>query len=317
MKKVSIIVPVYQVERFIGQCAKSLFEQSYKEIEYLFVDDCSPDNSVEVLRNILGNYPYKTEQVKIIKHDVNRGSGAARLTAMQQATGELIMFVDSDDYISHDCVELLVECQTRTDADIVDADYTVFTGDKMLKTVPAWVQLSDEKYIKATLIQNTVTHNLWARIFRRELFTNTGVNFVEGINLAEDYAIMGRIMLSAHRECLSKVVYYYRQNDYGTFADGISARHIDSFLRANSLVCDYIRKNDKDRRFRTAQDIGLLNVFFLATNAGKTKKDVMKLCGTPSNIIMKGIAILFGGKALRWAYLLIKKAYKACVLHIS
>ena len=317
--KVSILIPIYGVERFIGQCAKSLFEQTYKDIEYVFVDDCTPDNSVKVLEEVLADYSNRQAQVKIARHEKNRGLGAARLTGMQQATGELIMFVDSDDYIAENCVEYLVKRFVETDADIVDGAYATFSGDTILKTTKPWHHLSNEQYLKAILIQNTVSNNIWARMFRRSFFDETGVSFVEGVNLAEDYSIMGRILLTANRSCLDKVVYYYRYNDYGTFADGVSARHIESLLHAVKLVCDYIRSNDRNGKFSTAMDIGLLNVYSLAMKVGVEYKETERYCGKPISFFMRSCLWLAKprhGKLLRWIYLVIKKLYKMCVLHI-
>ena len=102
--KVSILVPVYGVEKYIGQCAETLFSQTYDDIEYVFVDDCTPDDSIQVLRQVLSAYPQRTNQVSIIRHDHNRGLGAARKTAFEASTGEFVMNVDSDDYLAQDAV---------------------------------------------------------------------------------------------------------------------------------------------------------------------------------------------------------------------
>ncbi len=318
--KVSILVPIYGVEKFIGQCAQSLFSQTYKDIEYVFVNDCTPDNSIKVLEGVLAKFPARQQQVRIIEHEKNRGLGAARITAMQHATGELMMIVDSDDYIAVDGVEKLVARQMETGADIVDGAYATFTGDKILKTTAPWEQLSTEKYLKAILIQNTVTNNVWARIYRRALFEETGVNFVEGVNLAEDYAIMGRILLRARRACLNEVVYYYRYNDYGTFADGVTARHIESVLRAEGLVCDYLRHNDYKETYTTAMDIGLLNIYALAAKVGVSRQEVEQHCGEPSSPLFRwflSLTTVMRGRPLRWLYLFVKRLYKMFVLHIN
>ncbi|MBP5277253.1 MAG: glycosyltransferase family 2 protein, partial [Prevotella sp.] len=92
--KVSILVPVYGVEQAIETCTESLFAQTYEQLEYIFVDDCSPDRSIEVLQQVLSRYPHRSKQVNILRHDVNRGLGAARLTALMAATGDFVMHVD-------------------------------------------------------------------------------------------------------------------------------------------------------------------------------------------------------------------------------
>ena len=80
MMKVSLLVPVYGVEKYIRQCSRTLFGQTYDDIEYVFVDDCSPDNSVAVIRQVLAEYPHREQQVRIVRHDHNRGLEATRKT---------------------------------------------------------------------------------------------------------------------------------------------------------------------------------------------------------------------------------------------
>ena len=107
IKKVSILVPVYGVEKYIERCARSLFEQTYDNIEYIFVDDCTKDRSIVILQKVLEGYPNRKNQVKILHHEKNRGLSAARNTALDASTGDYLMHVDSDDYLRKDAVLLL------------------------------------------------------------------------------------------------------------------------------------------------------------------------------------------------------------------
>ena len=108
---ISILVPIYSVEQYIERCAKSLFEQTYTDIEYIFVNDCSPDRSIDILKETILKYPKRKNYVKIINHDVNRGLSAARNTAVENAIGDFILHVDSDDYLEMDAIEKLVSNQ--------------------------------------------------------------------------------------------------------------------------------------------------------------------------------------------------------------
>ena len=105
------------------RCARSLFEQTYANLEYIFVDDCSPDNSIAILEKVMEDYPERKEQVRILRHEKNRGLAAARNTAIDAASGAFITHVDSDDYLDRDAVRLLVEKQMETGADIVSGNY--------------------------------------------------------------------------------------------------------------------------------------------------------------------------------------------------
>ena len=204
MMKVSILVPVYGVEKYIEKCAVSLFEQSYEDIEYIFVNDCTPDRSIEVLRGTIARYPQRQKQVVIIDHDVNRGLGAARHTATEAATGELVMHVDSDDYLMPHAVEHLCAKMEETGADIVDGGYVTVTADRESALIPPF-HGTKEKYLKLMLCQNIVFNRIWGRIYRRALFTEGGINSVEGINYGEDYVVVPRLILGAKRACLGRV----------------------------------------------------------------------------------------------------------------
>ena len=87
--KISVLVPIYGVVQYIETCAVSLFEQSFDELEYIFVDDCSPDNSIDILQAVASRYPHRQQQMRIIRHEKNRGLGAARATALAAATAGL------------------------------------------------------------------------------------------------------------------------------------------------------------------------------------------------------------------------------------
>ena len=119
MQKVSILVPVYGVSAYIEACAHSLFSQTYDNLEFIFVDDCSPDDSIARHQKLLHNYPSRQQQVRIIHHTENKGLGGARETALQAATGEAVMIVDSDDMVPRHAVERLMTTLEKDHVDVV------------------------------------------------------------------------------------------------------------------------------------------------------------------------------------------------------
>ena len=123
MPKVSVLIPVYGVEKYIRRCAVSLFEQTLEEVEYIFVDDCSEDKSISVLEETIERFPNSYAKVKILHHSENRGSAAARNTALNMATGEYIIVIDSDDFIESTMLEDLYNSAIDDMADIVVSDY--------------------------------------------------------------------------------------------------------------------------------------------------------------------------------------------------
>lgn len=105
---VSILVPVYQVGEYVERCARSLFEQTYDNLEYIFINDCSPDNSIQILESVIKDYPDCANKIKILHHEENRGVSAARNTGIKNATGDYLFFMDSDDELPERSIEILL-----------------------------------------------------------------------------------------------------------------------------------------------------------------------------------------------------------------
>ena len=126
---VLIRVPLYKVEKYVGKCMESIFRQTYKNIEYVFVNDCTPDKSMEVINENIDKYDVR-DKCKIIEHKTNKGISTSRNDCLDNATGDYILFIDSDDYIDLDMVESLVNAAKEIDAHISGCGYTEEFGDR-------------------------------------------------------------------------------------------------------------------------------------------------------------------------------------------
>ena len=132
MPKVSVIVPVYGVEKYIERCARSLFEQTLDDIEYLFIDDCTTDRSIEILQQVLEEYPQRKPQVTIHRMEQNSGQAAVRKWGMQNATGEYVIHCDSDDWVDTDMYRAMYEKAKEEDADVVLCGFVRSDGERIL-----------------------------------------------------------------------------------------------------------------------------------------------------------------------------------------
>ena len=242
--KVSIIVPIYGVEKYIKNCLISLFEQTYNDIEYVFVNDCTPDNSVQILTDTIELYPNRKEQVKLINHEKNKGLGAARLTGFNASTGEFIMHVDSDDYIPKNAVEILVNKQKLSGADIVEGAYQKFIGDKTL-FVEYPFNGSKEDRIRRIILQYNISNNIWAKIIRKSLYTEHDIFNIEGIDAGEDYVVLPRLLYYAKVASVNDIVYYYRDSDVSTFKPNY--KNFLSFLKAKKVIYDFFIEKDNGK----------------------------------------------------------------------
>lgn len=114
-------------------CARSLFESTLEDVEYIFVDDCSPDNSVSLLKQVLSDYPDRKPHVRIISHECNKGVSGARNTGLDCAAGEYIAYCDGDDFVSPQMYERLYAEAKETNADICYCDFNAVHNDGVEK----------------------------------------------------------------------------------------------------------------------------------------------------------------------------------------
>ena len=226
--KVSCLIPIYGVERYIERCARSLFEQTYPNLEYVFVNDCTKDGSVEVLKKVLEEYPEKRDMVKIVDHEKNRGLAAARNTALDWAKGEFVCVVDSDDWMELDALELLVKKQLEQNADIV-------SGNRLIHYLKKTELLEEQNYqnkVEMTLqmMQRTWDHFITGRLFRRALFLDNGLRWVEGADVAEDRFMMTLLAYHAQSfEAIDNLVYHYeRSNEHALTKTGDRYRFFEN-----------------------------------------------------------------------------------------
>lgn len=234
MPLVSIIVPIYGVERYIERCAVSLFEQTYKDIEYIFVNDATPDKSIDVLRAVIDRYPERAKTVRIVEHPHNKGLSAARNTGVDNATSEYVWHVDSDDYVATDAVEKLIEAAERNNADIVICDINVVTSKGIYTEKIIYNDKVD--YIRR-LLQHTQKCAHWNKFYRKSLLDTTGIRSDEQIRMAEDYAVTPRLLYCAKRVAmLHEPLYFYETTNQSSYVHNLSRTAIESQHRADGIL---------------------------------------------------------------------------------
>lgn len=167
--KISVIVPFYGVEKYIARCTESLMCQTMQDdIEFIFVNDATKDNSLDVLQKVLAEYPERKEQITILHHERNKGLPAARNTGLSIARGKYIYHCDSDDYLEKDALEVLYRKAEENESDIVWGDfYEIMTGGNRYKKQPAYS--TPLEAVKGMLI-GEMDYNVWNKLVRRDLF---------------------------------------------------------------------------------------------------------------------------------------------------
>lgn len=203
---ISVIVPVYKVEKYICECIESIINQTYKNLEIILIDDESPDNS----GIICDEYAKKDPRLKVI-HQKNGGLSDARNSGLKIMTGEFLMFVDSDDYITKDCIEKLYELSIHYNADLVIGGTEKF-DDETKKVI--WstydnsdnISVLDKEAAMKDMFENGCAS--WARLYRSEIHKD--ILFPVG-EINEDEAIVLHLLEQCHRVIKTNyVIYNYR-----------------------------------------------------------------------------------------------------------
>lgn len=207
----SVIVPVYNVERHIEKCVRSLFQQTLDGVEYIFVDDCSTDDSISLLQSLVVEYKNLADNVIIIRHKQNRGVSVARNTGLARARGEYVIFLDSDDWTEVHMLQKMYLAASTAKADVVMCDFAMVlkSGTKCYK-LPTW-----DNGDKVTSMQQYLSFTwtvAWNLLIKKEWLIQSGINFPDGYTYCEDFNFavkvldLARIVVNVHEP-----LYYYNQ----------------------------------------------------------------------------------------------------------
>lgn len=227
--KISIIVPVYNIEQYIGRCLESLVKQTYKNIEIIVVNDESCDSSLEICEN----YANFDARIQII-NKTNGGLSSARNEGIKYATGDYVLFVDGDDSISLETCEELSKIVKNKDIDLVIFKYIKILDNKQIRSLDSGNTefISNKEAYRRYLYGENIVPATWTKLYKRELFDN--ILFPIGI-LAEDFATTHKFILKANK------VVYYDKSFYNYFIRENSIMATKSL----KLTLDYYKTADE------------------------------------------------------------------------
>ena len=237
--KVSVIVPIYKVDGFIERCVVSLMEQTLDEVEYIFVDDASPDGSVKILREVVERYPSRKDCVKIITHSENKGLPAARNTGLADATGEYIFHCDSDDFVELDMLESLYNKAKECDVDVVWCDFFLSfeTNERYMKQ-PSYYTSADA--LKA-MLSGAMKYNVWNKLVKRSLYIDNNISFPAGYGMGEDMTMMMLFGNAQKVAYVPRAFYHYVKLNTGAFSQTYSDRHLVELKHNVQRIVDYMQ----------------------------------------------------------------------------
>ena len=234
--KVSIIIPIFKVRNFIERCVCSLFEQTLKDVEYIFVDDASPDDSIDILKSCIDRYPERQDQVIILTHEQNQGLPAARNTGLAVVTGEYVFHCDSDDFVEKDMLEEMYKAAKEKDADMVYCDfYLSFEKNERYMSNP--VYKTADSMLRQGLLGGNMKYNVWNKLVRRSLYTDNDILFPAGHAMGEDMTMIRLAACAKSVAYVPKAFYHYVKLNANAYSATMSERHkIDILFNVDQTV---------------------------------------------------------------------------------
>lgn len=226
--KVSVIIPVYNVEKYLRRCLDSVVNQNFNDYEVIIVNDGSTDNSLSIAEEYKKNYP---DLVNVISQE-NKGLGAARNSGIDVATGEYLLFVDSDDYIDESLLADTYRVAKKFDSEIVvfDIMYVNEDGEEIKYSSARFNNCSEVHFDDKSVA--TIWPSAWNKLFKSSLFKDNSIYFPTGIWF-EDFAIVpALLMIAKNIQYIPTAFYYYVQRDE-------SIMHSSKIKRNKEIITSY------------------------------------------------------------------------------
>ena len=270
MPLVSYLIPIYNVEKYLEICLESIFAQTYKNTEYVFVDDCSTDNSYEVLIATLRKNNISQNKYTIIRHLQNEGIAVSRADCIANAKGEYVQFVDSDDRIEPEMTETLIAATKNSQIDLVGCYYIKdFLSGRQTRHKEDYSQSCTENMVLC--INYDISTVLWKLLIRRSLFSYFTIT--PHVDIVEDYIISIKLFFYANSFAVAeKYLYHYVQFNEGrvsfqthrSITNHIKGvREVEEFLKSKNLITSRIANLLDLRKFNIKSNFLTKNFFDL------------------------------------------------------
>lgn len=271
MPKVSVIVPVYNVERYIERCAMSLFKQTLNDVEYIFIDDCTPDDSMSVLQTVIEKFQSRfTKEKKIVKIEsmpTNSGLAAVRRHGMNIATGDFIIHCDSDDWVDTELYEKMYCEAIRSGADVVKCPIRDEYKDWGITRRYHQIPLSCKEVVRNWWCDSEGMF-CWNKLVRKSIYTDNDFQPFYGINMWEDNGLMLRVFYYANGfSQIDGPVYHYNQTNTSAITSGYSRDKINQMIKCATYLEEFFEsKHDADNYKKTVLTLKYLAKLNLVTS---------------------------------------------------
>lgn len=246
---ISVIIPIYKAELFIENCARSLFGQSLLNIEFIFIDDCSPDNSISILEKVIEDYPNRKNDTIIIRNINNLGPSTSRLKGLEKSRGRYVIFCDSDDWIEKDMYSILLHTAKKNDADFVWCDFIdEFKGYKRYRKE---AEIEDNKILISSILTGKCHGSQWNKLVKRELLLKHKHLMEIKLSMWEDLLLTIFILEDSNRICyVNKALYHYNQENIQSLLTQLTTNKIEDRVKVCNKLNELFVTNNQEFIFK-------------------------------------------------------------------
>lgn len=234
---VSVIIPIFGVEKYVKNCTESLMNQTMNDVEFIFVDDCSKDKSIHIIKEVTSLYGNR--DVKIVRHDKNLGLPAARNTGLKIAQGEYIIHIDGDDFVEPKMLEDMYSEATIKRADIVWSDFFLtYDNHERYFAQPNYSTPTNALY---GILRGEMKYNVWNKLVRRDLYIKSNIEFPVGLGMGEDMTMIKLFCHASVVAYLPKAFYHYVKINSQAFSQTYSKKHLNELLQNVDDLSNYLK----------------------------------------------------------------------------
>lgn len=232
---VSIIIPAYNVEPYLGRCLDSVLQQNYRNLEVVLVNDASHDQTLNIALSYQAQHP---TLIRIIQHNENKGLMTTRRDGYMAAKGAFVIFLDADDALPCNAVSVLMQKQLQTGTDIVLGDLTKrFVDGHTQRVVGHLAHKATPVDVLSALLACSITHSLCGKLFRTDLFRQGALKTFDHLTVAEDGCLCYQLVAKAQKlASVAEEVYDYYENKASTTQHAYGAKQIDNMLTAYEVM---------------------------------------------------------------------------------
>ncbi|MCX2534401.1 glycosyltransferase family 2 protein [Plesiomonas shigelloides] len=310
MPKVSVILPVYNAERFIEKTITTLMHQTLNDVEFIVIDDGSTDDSFNIINHTINCYPQRKHQVNLIHRD-NRGVAETRSEGILLAQGDYITFIDSDDWVEPDWLELMYNKAVDDNSDIVVCNYFREDANNTVTVNQEVSNCSDECI--ANLLLDKISNCNWNKLVSRALFLENKILFDKKYSLGEDFLVTLKVFISAKKiSLIRKPLYHYNLTNLSSLAKNTSTESLEGLLGVVKDTNIILSEKGKGSKFN--YELGhfknkVRNIFIMQSIGNPQRKEkALQLFNESNHLITLGSApkalwIIYNMKKLHITFL--------------